>query len=326
MTSQVHPGVSVTATDTSVTGRIAQLRELQSELRTKPVTGSRLALKKLFYQIIRSTFTRQFRLNTGTVDLIETIYQELEGQRLQLRRQSVQMQEQIRRASPPAQIGDVPISNGEALASCGQTQDQARLNNIRPLEGFNHVYTSPAELRMPERVVLYSLIFGLQPRNCLEIGTFRGGSTAIICGAMDDTGYGQLACVDPMPRVDPELWSRIGHRCRMFEGASPDILPEVGKEMGVAFDFAFIDGNHTHEYIRRDIAGVLPLLADTAYLLFHDAHYDDVNKAIDEAVATVPELTDCGLLSVEPTVLHENNQTVTWAGLRLLRYRRTGAG
>lgn len=324
MTSQALSDTSATATGTSITGRITELRELQAELRAQPVTGSRRTLKKLFYQMVRSTFTRQFRLNRGSVDLIEMIYQELESQRRQIRQHSLQMQEQARRAGPPALVGDVPISNGEVLASCGQTQDQAKLNNIRPLDGFKHVYSAPAELRMPERVVLYSLIFGLQPRNCLEIGTFRGGSTAIICGAMDDTGHGQLACVDPMPRVDPELWSRIGHRCRMFEGPSPDVLPEVGKEMGVAFDFAFIDGNHTHEYIRRDIAGVLPLLANEAYLLFHDAHYDDVRKAIDEAVSSYSELTDCGLLSVEPTVLQENNQTVTWAGLRLLKYQQMG--
>ena len=77
----------------------------------------------------------------------------------------------------------VPMDTAEVLASCGQSQDQAKINNIRPLHGFNAVYSAPAELRMPERVALYSLVFGLQPRNCLEIGTFRGGSSAIICGA-----------------------------------------------------------------------------------------------------------------------------------------------
>ena len=49
---------------------------------------------------------------------------------------------------------ELAISTGEVLASCGQTQDQAKLNNIRVLNGFNTVYTSPAEMRMPERVAL----------------------------------------------------------------------------------------------------------------------------------------------------------------------------
>ena len=53
--------------------------------------------------------------------------------------------------------------------------------------------------------------------------------------------------------------------------------------------------------------------------MFHDANYDDVKRAIDEAVAIFPTLTDCGKLSVEPTLFQDNGQTVTWAGMRLLR-------
>ena len=88
------------------------------------------------------------------------------------------------------------------------------------------------------------------------------------------------------------------------------------------FDFALIDGNHTYDFVTRDIAGVLPLMADKSYLLFHDGHYPDVKRAIDDAVSTYPELSDCGLLSVEPTVLEQDGQQVTWAGLRLLKLER----
>jgi hypothetical protein len=66
-------------------------------------------------------------------------------------------------------------------------------------------------------------------------------------------------------------------------------------------------------------------LADQAYLLFHDGHYPDVKLAIDEAVDEHAELPNWGLLSVEPTVLTDNGQTVTWAGLRLLKFNRSEA-
>jgi hypothetical protein len=95
--------------------------------------------------------------------------------------------------------------------------------------------------------------------------------------------------------------------------------------VGAAFDFVLIDANHTYDSVRRDIAGVLPHLADRAYLLFHDGNYPDVKLAIDEAVAAHPELIDCGLLSVEPTILQHKGRAVTWAGLRLLRYQRIDA-
>lgn len=218
--------------------------------------------------------------------------------------------------------GAAEIAFGEVVASCGLTQDQARLNNIRHLTGFQSVYSAPAELRMPERVALYGLVFGLQPKHCLEIGTFRGGSTAIICGALDDTGFGDLACVDPLPQVEPELWSRLSGRCRMFEGPSPDILTEVGRQVAATFEFAFIDGNHTYDYVRRDVLGVLPLMADDAHLLFHDGNYPDVKRAIDELVTERDELTDCGLISIEPTLFQNEDGVTAYAGLRLLRFQR----
>jgi Methyltransferase domain len=312
-----------TVTNGSIAGRIEQLRRQESELRGRPVTGSLSSVKKLAYKIVHSTFSRQFQHNAATVDLIENLYQQLQRDQQTLHQQSRQLGARLDRVAPLIESNGVAIETGEVLASCGQTQDQAKLNNIRPLVGFSAVYTSPAELRMPERVMLYSLIFALQPQNCLEIGTFRGGSTAIICGAMDDTGCGKLACVDPKPQVAPELWSQIKHRCRMFQGASPDILLDVARQTGVEFDIAFIDANHAYDFVRRDIEAVLPLLTSEAYLLFHDAHYPDVRRAVDAAIMETKELSDCGLISVEPTVLHENGQSVRWAGLRLVRYRRS---
>lgn len=301
-----------TPRDLAISSRISDIRSMQSDLRTRPVTGSMSGVKRLFYQLMRSTFSRQHALNSATLDLIETIYREAGRQRPS-------------QAPAPAHelaSAQTAISAGATRASSGQMQDQAELNGIRPLAGFNAVYTAPAEMRLPERVALYGLVFGIKPRNVLEIGTFRGGSTAIMCGAMDDTGFGEIACVDSAPAVDDELWSRLRHRCQMFVGLSPDVLPTVQQQTGAPFDFALIDGDHERDGLLRDIAGVLPLMADDSYLLFHDAHYGGVKQAIDEAVQSNNSLADCGLLSVEPTILHDNGKTTSWAGLRLLRFQR----
>jgi predicted O-methyltransferase YrrM len=322
MSTKSYQGSLASPIQGSITERIAQVRELQAQLHSRPVTGSLRGLKKMVFQMIRSTFSRQFTLNSVTVDLIESIHRDLERLRPQLQSQHEELQHQSQRLSPASTNSEV-ISSGEVLASCGLTQDQAKVNNIRNLTGFNHVYTSPAEMRMPERVALYSLVFGLQPKNCLEIGTFRGGSTAIIFGAMEDTGFGQLTCVDPLPKVDPALWTQLSARCQMIEGPSPDILPEVSRRVGTPFDFALIDGNHTYDFVKRDIAAVLPLMADAAYLLFHDANYPDVKRAIDESVSEHTGLIDCGLISVEPTIFQDGDNITTWAGLRLLRFQRS---
>lgn len=331
MSSQTPPS---SPADSSIYGSIMHIRQLQADMRKQPVTGSWARLKRIVYKIIHSAFMRQHNLNSATIDLIEKVYREL---RVNNPVWQPQLSDEDARANVSMQVNVAPeaqplpaamlkaeslLSSGETLASCGQTQDQAKLNNVRILNGFNAVYTSPAEMRMTERVALYSLIFGLQPQNVLEIGSFRGGSTAIICGAMDDTGFGQIACVEPTPIFAPELWARISHRCRVFEGLSPDILPEVARQIKAPFDFALIDASHAYEDVRRDAASVLPYLADQAYVLFHDANSPGVKRAVDEVCHQYDEFVDCGLVSIEPTVLYENGQRTTWAGLRLVRFQR----
>ncbi len=118
-----------------------------------------------------------------TLDLIETIYRQAEIRRA----------ESPQGAATPGVFAPIPkaAKTTETLASSGQMQDQAALNGIRELHGFEVVYSAPAEMRMPERVALYGLLFGLQPKNVLEIGSFRGGSTAIMCGAQTIPGTGR---------------------------------------------------------------------------------------------------------------------------------------
>jgi len=61
-----------------------------------------------------------------------------------------------------------------------------------------------------------------------------------------------------------------------------------------------IDGDHGRAGVAKDIEGVLPVLTDGAYVIFHDAHYFEVAEAIDEMVHKhADRLMDCGMLSTE---------------------------
>jgi predicted O-methyltransferase YrrM len=174
-------------------------------------------------------------------------------------------------------------------------------------------------MTMAERIVLYALVIGLRPRRCLEIGTFKGGSALIIAAALDDSGDGILACVDPNAQIKPEHWKEIAHRAILFQKPSPEILPDASRAVGGKFDFALIDGDHSTEGVVRDISGVLPLLESPAYLLLHDAHNQEVISGIRTVLAH-PEnrLTYCGPISTEKTV--DSSPGVAWGGLRLLRF------
>jgi predicted O-methyltransferase YrrM len=189
---------------------------------------------------------------------------------------------------------------------------------------FGVIYTTPAHMTAAERVTLYSLVFGLRPQRCLEIGTFHGGSSLVIVAALDDLGAGELVCVDPSPAVAPEDRARMAHRAHLIERASPAALGEAMAVAGGHFDFALIDGDHERTSVVRDIEGVLDVLAPNAHVLLHDAHYLGVSDAIEEMMRRHPDrLVDCGMLSTEQVKEDRSvdGRPVTWGGLRLLRHR-----
>ena len=192
---------------------------------------------------------------------------------------------------------------------------------------FGVVERAPVWMSMQERVLLYSLVFALQPERVLEIGTFKGGSALIICGAMDDLGFGRIVCVDPEPRLEPEVWPAISHRAVLVREASPGALKKAAAAAAGPFQLALIDGDHRYQGVVDDLVHTLPLLDDDAHVLLHDAHYYEVRAAIDDAVRHYgPELIDAGMVSTGETP-HDGEAPagappIGWGGLRLLRFRR----
>lgn len=184
---------------------------------------------------------------------------------------------------------------------------------------FGTIHDAPVHMLPPERVLLYSMVFGVRPQRCLEIGTLHGGSAMITVAALDDIGSGRLVCVDPEPQVSPEVWAGIEHRATLLQGTSPEILPEAQRTAGGPFELALIDGDHSHAGVVRDVTAVMGVLADGSHMLMHDAHYEEVRDGIDEVLRTHSgSLLDCGMLSSASTP-DANADTVEWGGMRILR-------
>ncbi len=202
------------------------------------------------------------------------------------------------------------------------TLDHLKLTDAGLPGRVRHLLDAPAELLLPERLLMYSLVRGLRPERCLEIGTHFGGSTSITCAALDDVGAGRMVCVDPNPLVPADLWATLAHRVSMIRGTSPSALPEAVALAGGVFDFVFIDGDHTHAGVVRDVEGVLTVAAPGAHLLFHDSHYWEVRDAIDECVTRYAgRLVDAGTLSALSTAAIQapDGSSAQWGGFRLLR-------
>ena len=193
------------------------------------------------------------------------------------------------------------------------------------LEALDVIAWAPVWMVRAERLLLFTLVFGLRPARYLEIGTLKGGSALVVSAAMDalDTD-GRLFCVDPEPQIEPKVWSRIKHRTTLVRGYSPDVLQSVYESAADPFDLALIDGDHTYTGVLRDANGVLPFVADGGYLLFHDSFFPDIALALhDFATEHSDQIVDFGTLTREIT-LHSSPgaEPVRWGGLRLMQVRR----
>ncbi len=194
-----------------------------------------------------------------------------------------------------------------------------------PLRMLRAMRNKNSLMLWPERVVMYNAVFGLRPKRVLEIGTYMGGSAQIIAAALDDIGAGSVVCVDPEPKVPDEVWKRIEHRATMIAAPSPTAQAEAEQAAGGKFDLALIDGNHSYEAVIVDTEGTLPVLADRAHILFHDAHFHGVERGIDELLRRYPdELTDVGMISVVPCP-DPSEPGMIWGGIRLVLFHRKKA-
>ena len=305
--------------------RFAQLRTLAEWARVPRQTGRFVLVKDMLHRLSRANLNRQFDINEAILTLVEDLTYEFDRYRVAQEKKHLEFLQRL----GSVVADDIESPPGSSPRQCGAPQSakdcQAEHTSLR---GLAAISGAPAEMLPPERAVLYSLVRGLSPGCCLEIGTFRGGAAVIICAALDDNDHGQLVCVDPAPRITGESWRRIMHRATLCTGSSPAALAEAARIAGEPFDFALIDGDHTTAGVLADIEGVLPLLADRAYLLFHDCHYHEVEAAVHQALQEhAHQLIDCGVVSVEEKQQAGEwavvaGKPVKWGGLRLLRFLR----
>lgn len=199
-------------------------------------------------------------------------------------------------------------------------RDSAGLRGPASFAATAAAVTDLSLMLWPERLLLYTSVYTLRPRRCLEIGTYRGGSTALIVAALDDIGEGRVACVDPEPKIDAATWARIAHRATVIAAPSPEGIAAAAANGGGPFDWALIDGNHSYQCLVNDLEGTLPHLTPGACILFHDAWYGDVEAGLKDMFAKHSSLIDFGMISTS-RVPDTNNPSLTWGGIRMARYQ-----
>ncbi len=157
---------------------------------------------------------------------------------------------------------------------------------------------APTQVRSEIRALLEELERE-RPRTVLEIGTFGGGTTFLFArvAAPDallvtidadggpGAGLGRLAPLALVCRATAAPGQRVVPLLR-FDSHRAETLATVRRTLaGRPLDFLFIDGDHSADGVRADVALYLPLLRPGGIAAFHD-----IVDGPPEAVGGVPEV------------------------------------
>jgi predicted O-methyltransferase YrrM len=147
-----------------------------------------------------------------------------------------------------------------------------------------------------ERIALFDIARALPAgAQALEIGSHIG-SSALFLGAGLKTVGGRLFCVDTwnnetMPDGEQDTYPTFAANTAEFAGLITPLRKRSDfltfEEIGTKLDFAFIDGDHSEDSVRKDFTLLEPWMKPVSIIAFHDAsvHFPGVNKVIGEVLA-----------------------------------------
>lgn len=116
----------------------------------------------------------------------------------------------------------------------------------------------------------------------IEIGSLRGWSTIYLASALDF-----LTTIDPV-FLDPARYAEtqqllklagVDQKCKLIPGYSPEAI-SLAAASNQPWSFAFIDGNHDGDAPRIDVQHIIPHMASSSAILFHDLVSPDVSSAL----------------------------------------------
>jgi predicted O-methyltransferase YrrM len=162
-----------------------------------------------------------------------------------------------------------------------QTED----GSVRPLH---------SNISQEEGNFLQDLIRRVQPEVTLEVGCAFGVSSLFICEALREVNATKHIIIDPMQHSS--RWAGIG-RANLRRAGYTDLVEfhEVPSyqclarltEQGMKIDFAFIDGQHTFDYVLVDFFLVDKLLKPGGIVVLDDFAYPSIRDVCRYALTNL---------------------------------------
>ena len=129
-----------------------------------------------------------------------------------------------------------------------------------------------------EYYFINGIIRKYKPKNCLEIGVSRGGSSILILNALKDIKNSFLISLDLNINCYTEPKYKTGYRVnkyfpeltrnwQLYTGEMPHIFLQ---KLNITFDFVFLDTAHISPGEFLNLIEILPFLKDNAIIILHD--------------------------------------------------------
>src|SRR5215207_1323093 len=139
-------------------------------------------------------------------------------------------------------------------------------------------------LSLDEATLLHALALPFAGKPALEIGCWRGWSTAHLLAAGVVLDVVDPILADEGPREEIRAIARglgAADRAALHGARSPEGIVEAAERRGEPWSFIFIDGDHEAPGPFLDAVAVAPYAADDAMIVFHDLASPHVAAGLD---------------------------------------------
>src|ERR1700730_1648398 len=145
--------------------------------------------------------------------------------------------------------------------------------------------------------LIYTLVRNAKPQHVVEIGTYDGGTSELICQALYENGSGTLHTVAQFEaeRVIPifDSWPQALRRhLEFYLMTSMDFYYRLN-ERGIRPEIAFIDGDHSYQAALFDIQSLARSLVRRGFLLIDNIAQPGPYFAAMDFLQRNPDWTQC---------------------------------
>ncbi len=200
---------------------------------------------------------------------------------------------QYETARPTIPFSTIDLSSDNPIAEI--------LNAPKFSETGQAIYKTEASQRAlisaASSALIYTLVRNAKPRHVVEIGTYDGGTSEVICQALHENGSGTLHTVGPFDaeRVVPifESWPQeLRRHLEFYPMTSMDFYYRLYWR-GIRPEIAFIDGDHSYQAALFDIQSLARSLARRGFLLVDNVSQPGPYYAAMDFLQRNPDWTQC---------------------------------